>query len=291
MTPFRLGIVGDLHTHWDEIDVSQLNQCNYDLLYFTGDLGGGTPESTLRVARELSKLRTATLVMPGNNDTFDIAELAAELTYRSGLSRLAQMRQTDSPDDPPTTNLKLCGYSLHPLSGTASDMTLIAARPHSLGGNLLSYPEFMTASYGISSLEHSIERLCGLVDQVETSQIMFISHNGPTGLGDKPHDMWGCDFKPDGGDWGDPDLRAAIEYAGQTGKRVTGVIAGHMHLKTKHGALRDWHKQRNGVVYINAARVPRIYAAEDDVVRHHIAITVNGEELKAEEILLPQYAG
>ena len=41
MTGLRLGVVGDLHTHWDDIDVVQFNATSYDVLFFTGDLGGG----------------------------------------------------------------------------------------------------------------------------------------------------------------------------------------------------------------------------------------------------------
>ncbi len=74
---FRLGVIGDLHTHWDRIDVNQFAGTDYDLLYFTGDLGGGTPESCLRMAREMAALRHPTLVMPGNNDTVEIERLAA----------------------------------------------------------------------------------------------------------------------------------------------------------------------------------------------------------------------
>ena len=72
---FRLGVIGDLHTHWDRVDVNQFAGTEYDLLYFTGDLGGGTSESCLRMAREMAGLHHPTLVMPGNNDTVDIEHL------------------------------------------------------------------------------------------------------------------------------------------------------------------------------------------------------------------------
>ena len=53
---FRLAIIGDLHTHWDDVDVAQFAHSDYDLLYFTGDLGGGTPDSSLRVARTMAPM-------------------------------------------------------------------------------------------------------------------------------------------------------------------------------------------------------------------------------------------
>jgi hypothetical protein len=78
----RLGVIVDLHTHWDNVDVAQFAGTDYDLLYFTGDLGGGTPDSRLRMARAMAGLRHPTLVMPGNNDTVDIEQLAAELAHQ-----------------------------------------------------------------------------------------------------------------------------------------------------------------------------------------------------------------
>ena len=67
MTSIRIGVVGDLHTHWDDIDVAQFGRSDYDLLFFIGDLGGGTADSSLRIARSIARLDKETLVMPGNS--------------------------------------------------------------------------------------------------------------------------------------------------------------------------------------------------------------------------------
>jgi|TARA_Y100000294_G_scaffold160000_1_gene163312 hypothetical protein len=58
----RIGIVGDLHAHWDDVDAMQLSDCDYDLLLFTGDLGGGARDSSLRMARSMSRLTLPALV-------------------------------------------------------------------------------------------------------------------------------------------------------------------------------------------------------------------------------------
>ena len=282
-------MVGDLHTHWDEVDVAQFDSSDYDLLYFTGDLGGGTPDSTLRIARVMSRLRTPALVMPGNNDTVDINELAAELTHRTGLSRLASMRAGDDSRQSPPADVRLCGYSTHRISQGAIDLTLLAARPHSMGGPDLAFSDYMQATYGIANMQASTERLLALVDEVQTEDLVFLAHNGPTGLGDEPHHMWGCDFKPGGGDWGDPDLNAAIDYARKCGKRVIAVIAGHMHLRTKSGAERDWYGKVDGTVHLNAARVPRIYNRDNDVHRHHVSVIVRRGGVEVREVELAQY--
>ncbi|MEZ7972688.1 MAG: metallophosphoesterase [Pseudomonadales bacterium] len=282
---FRLGIVGDLHSHFDTFDVHQFNALAYDLLFFTGDLGGGTRESSLMMARMLANLRGSVLVMPGNNDTVDIQQLAAELTHRQGLGRIMAITQqsTESAD------IALCGYSLHRIVVSDRRVTLLAARPHSMGGPDLTFPDYMAKTYSIHSLEDSEARIRRLVDEAD-EEIIFLAHNGPLGLGDGPQDIWGCDFKPDGGDWGDPDLATAVAYAKSVNKRVLAVIAGHMHLRTKQGLERPWKVLDDGIVYVNAARVPRIFNGSDDVYRHHIQLHIGVDSLSVEERLLPQDA-
>ncbi|TXS95182.1 hypothetical protein FV139_04590 [Parahaliea maris] len=281
----RLGIVGDLHTHWDQVDVHQLAGCDYDLLYFVGDLGGGLPDSTLRIARSIAQLSCPTLVMPGNNDTVDINELAAELALQQGARQLLALGRDDT--GPP--DIRLCGYSHHLIEAVDFAVSLIAARPHSMGGPTLSFPDYMADTYGIDSLEQSTERLCALVDEAEAEHLVFLAHNGPLGFGEAPDAMWGNDFKPGGGDWGDVDLSRAIDHARARGKSVLAVVAGHMHLRTKQGAERPWLADVDGTVYINAARVPRIFSGKDDVYRHHVSMTLGPGGVAVEEVLLPEY--
>jgi len=286
---FKIGVVGDLHTHWDDIDVHQFDQSPYDLIFFTGDLGGGTPDSTVRVARTISKLSKPALVMPGNNDTIDTAELAAELTHRAGIAALSEMRArpTDRAESRP--HVQVCGYSTHRYQRDGElDVTLVTGRPHSMGGPELSFPDYMHESYGIRSLQESQDRLMSLVEDTKSEQLIFLSHNGPNGLGGDPLDIWGADFKAGGGDWGDPDLTAAIDYAVASHKQVLAVIAGHMHVKTKSGEDRTWRTRAAGIEYVNAARVPRIFSGHDDVHRHHLSVSVRPGEVNIAEVLLPQ---
>lgn len=134
--PFRLAVVGDLHTHWDQVDLQQFAGTDYHLLFFTGDLGGGTPESTLRVARGIGQLDKPALVMPGNNDTWDINELAAELAHQNGLNQLLSIASAREEQFSP---VELCGYSVHYIEAGGYRVALIAGRPHSMGaGAVLS---------------------------------------------------------------------------------------------------------------------------------------------------------
>jgi len=282
---FRLGVIGDLHTHWDNVDVAQFAGTDYDLLYFTGDLGGGTPDSCLRMARAMAGLRHPTLVMPGNNDTVDIEQLAAELAHQNGLNRLLSMAGNEQAVHP----ILLCGYSRHSIYLEDLDIDLIAARPHSMGGPDLSFPDYMRDTYGINDLQASAQRLVELVEESTADRLVFLAHNGPLGLGEHPGAMWGCDFKKDGGDWGDADLTHAIAHATALGKEVLAVIGGHMHLRTKCGKDRPWKTQRENITYINAARVPRIFSTGDDVYRHHVSVTIDANGIQAEEVLVPEY--
>jgi uncharacterized protein (TIGR04168 family) len=293
MSTIRIGVIGDLHTHWDDHDVAYFNGSDYDLLLFTGDLGGGLRDSTLRVARMLSKLVKPTLVMPGNNDVGDVRELAAELAHRGAMRRFAAARRGLPGDagglDEPA--VRLCGYSAHRIGPALRTVTLIAGRPHSMGGDELSFGEHMRSAWGVESMAGSAARLIELVERADTQDLLFLAHNGPTGLGEEPTDMWGCDFRPGGGDWGDPDLAVAIEHAIARGHRVLAVIGGHMHLGTRCGRERPWQRERDGILFLNAARVPRIFAADDDVNRHHVAITVTPDAIELAEVLVGQYAG
>lgn len=282
---FQLGVVGDLHTHWDGVDLQQFAATDYDLLFFTGDLGGGSKDSSLRMARLMAQLQQPALVMPGNNDTFDMAELAAELAHQQGLNQLRELADIHTPHHEP---INLCGYSEHRIQVGNRIISLIAARPHSMGGPSLTFPDFMSATYAVTSLDESLLRMKELVEDA-AGEIIFLSHNGPTGLGEREHDMWGCDFKEGGGDWGDPDLAEAISHAKAIGKSVLAVVAGHMHLRTKQGVVRPWLTDTNNTLHINAARVPRIFSDKENVYRHHVRLIISETDMLAQEVLVPEY--
>jgi uncharacterized protein (TIGR04168 family) len=281
---FRLGVIGDLHNHWDDVDLAQFARSDYDLLFFTGDLGGGTPASSLRIARSLSRLQIPTLIMPGNHDTCDLDELGSELVHQQGLSQIHALARNGQTASVP---IRLCGYSSHTVRAGNTEICLIAGRPHSLGGPEFSFPEFMLTHYGIDSLEGSAARLCELVDNAPTDNLIFLAHNGPLGLGGEPDAMWGCDFQEDGGDWGDSDLARAMDHARSRGRRVLGMIGGHMHLRTMQGVMRPWKIRRDGTLYVNASLVPRIFADNDTVYRHHVSVTIDAGGMEAREVLVP----
>lgn len=265
----KLAVIGDVHGLFGDADVAHLNASDYAAVLFVGDLGNYRDGGDLTVARHIAKLTKPTWVIPGNHDAIHLAQLLAEVVRRPNAARLWARRQgrrvaaLAAALGPAT----LVGYDLFTIEARGESVDVIAARPHAMDGGQLSFSAYLSERYGITSLAQSAQRLKGLVEQSTHKRLIFLAHNGPAGLGAARHDIWGCDFLPGAGDWGDTDLRDAIDHARALGKSVLAVVAGHMHHKLRGGGNRTWTVQRDGTLYVNAARVPRIQRR--DGVRHH----------------------
>jgi uncharacterized protein (TIGR04168 family) len=287
-----IAVVGDLHSAWEPEDLGYFNRSDYELILVTGDLGRSRSQDGRRVARSLTHLLPQVLVMPGNNDVEEYPHIRAELTYRRARADLlADTVEPQSASRVPEP-ARLCGYSLHPLHLNGLDITIIAGRPFSMGGPELSFPEALERLYQVRSLAESSERLRALVDAVSTEHVVFMAHNGPTGLGSQAEDIWGRDFDPLAGDWGDPDLREAIEHASSRGRKVLAVVAGHMHwsLHDRPGSMRRWQLQSQGTLYVNAARVPRAFEQAGRTLRQHVRLQLSAAGASAQECLIPDSA-
>lgn len=270
--PTNIAIVGDIHTRWDATDTAWFDTSDYDLIVVVGDLAGFRFAGTRAIAEFLGDIKRPTVVIPGNHDATHAVQLLGESLQRPGMGlpfvgsqgrNLAALREAVSPHP-------LGAYSLHPVG----DVTVLAARPHSMGGPTLSFVPHLTAVWGVRTLQDSTDKLCALVDACETEQVVFVAHNGPAGLGDRRTDIWGCDFRKEEGDWGDTDLQEAIAYAKQVGKKVVAVAAGHMHRRLRGGGDRTFKVIEDRTLYINAAVVPRV---SREGRRHHVHLKiVNG---------------
>jgi uncharacterized protein (TIGR04168 family) len=278
----RFAVIGDIHTHFDAQDVRGLDESGYDLVLFVGDLAGYVDDGR-GVARQIARMQTPAMVLPGNHDGVSLPHLAAEIFDWQAIlgwleldqgRRCAALSEALGP-------VPLVGYSLHDVTAGERAVTVIAARPHSFGGPRLGFRRHLRESYGVESLEDSAARLRRLVDAARHDDLVFLAHNGPTGLGDRRDCIWGCDFRREEGDFGDPDLREAIDHARATGRRVLAVVAGHMHHAIKGGGTRTWRVERESTLYVNAARVPRI----DRHGRHHVAVTIHGDRAEAEAVV------
>lgn len=283
--PPRIALVGDLHAAWDDADAAYFGSSDYHKVLVTGDLGNSGQTNGVKIAQSLSRIRKDTLVMPGNNDARDYAAIVAELHYQAGRSELlAGLVSSRRGSLMQRHRVQICGYSLHPLELDGFDLTLVAGRPFAMGGGELSFAREVRDLFQIESLEASTERLKGLVDAVETEHVVFFGHNGPSGLGVLRESPFGRDFHPAAGDWGDPDLAEAIAHAKGRGLKVLCVLAGHMHWSLRGGGSRTWHVEEGGILYVNAARVPRHARHEQGLRRHHLALTLTRERASVEEV-------
>lgn len=272
LATLSIALIGDLHGHWSDADVAYFNDSNYDALLFTGDLGSGTRKNGVDVARSLARLDKRALVVAGNNDAPFRHEIEAEFRLQNGLAELMRLAPGHPFANQPRNNVVLCGYSVHDVSQRGRALSVVVGRPFAMGGNELSFSEALRDGFGIASMAASSERLCTLVEQAPTRDIVVLAHNGARGLGAERTSIWGCDFRPEAGDWGDEDLSSALEHAARVGKRVLAVVAGHMHRSSK--LQRVGTLQRGGTLFVNPALVPRVLQRAESSVRHHMALEI-----------------
>ena len=174
----------------------------------------------------------------------------------------------------------------NPIPIAGRPLTLLAGRPHSMGGPELAFAEELDRNHGVATMAASTERLLALVAEVDTEELIVLSHNGPRGLGARPTDLWGCDFREGAGDWGDPDLARALDHAREIGKQVLAVVGGHMHLSTRGGEERESHVERDGTLYLNPARVPRISSGRAGTTRAHVRLEIDSRAVRANEVFV-----
>lgn len=283
----RLAVVGDVHLRFDDEDVRRFNAAGYDLVLFVGDLAGYSHRRGLGVARTIARLTCPAVVLPGNHDGVHPAQLGAEVAGIGSLSDALSAVQARRVEELRRAlgAVPLVGYTVVEHRGGAVDLSLVCARPHSMGGPGLAFARYLGNAHGVATLEQSAARLRELIDGAGSDRLVVLAHNGPTGLGSRRSDIWGCDFRRQEGDFGDPDLRDALDHARRCGRRVVAVLAGHMHHRLRGGGARRWCVERDGTLFVNAARVPRIFERDGRLVRHHVAVEIDADGARAREVL------
>lgn len=266
--PIRISVVGDVHDHWEPEDAIALHHLKIDLVLFVGDFGN----ESVAVVRQIAELDIPKAVIFGNHDAWYTATDWGR--KKCPYDRTQEDRVQMQIDLLGETHV---GYGK--LDFPQLGLTVVGGRPFSWGGSEWKYESFYTERYGVRNLAESCQRIVGSVEAAAHETILFIGHCGPTGLGDHPEAICGRDWKPLGGDHGDPDLTAGIAHAQAAGKKVPLVTFGHMHHHLRHrkDRLREQIQvdATQGTVYLNAARVPRIVQTEVHRQRNFSIVTLN----------------
>jgi uncharacterized protein (TIGR04168 family) len=262
-----IAIVGDVHDQWDDADELALQKLGVDLVLLVGDFGNEAVE----VVEAIARLSLPKAVILGNHDAWYTAtDWGRKLRVGKQGDRVQKQLEL--------LGATHVGYSK--LDFPDLQLTVVGGRPFSWGGSTWKNENFYQQLYGIHSLAESTHRIATAAQEAAFETIIFIGHCGPTGLGDQPEDPCGRDWKPLGGDYGDPDLAEAIAKTRTLGKQIPLVAFGHMHHQlhhTKDRLRRPLHVDPEGTVYVNAASVPRIVPTEDDCFRNFTIVTLKQE--------------
>jgi uncharacterized protein (TIGR04168 family) len=245
----QIAVIGDIHDLWERTDQAALKQLGVDLALFVGDFGNEAVE----IVQAIARLDLPIAVALGNHDAWFTATPWGR--QKCPYDRRQEDRVQQQLDLLGEAHI---GYDKRDF--LALRLAVVGGRPFSWGGGEWKYEEFYQQRFGVNSFRESTARMVAAATRCTADTILVLSHNGPSGLGDRPEDPCGRDWYPLGGDYGDPDLQAAIAEIKGLGKTIPLVTFGHMHhqLRHTHAHSRTVVKEIAGTVYLNAALVPRI---------------------------------
>ena len=264
--PVKIAVVGDIHNQWEAEDAIALQELGVDLVLFVGDFGNEAVE-VVRMIASVDRPKAAIL---GNHDAWYSAS-------DWGRKRCPYDREQE---DWVQQQLDLLGdahIGYRYLDFPEFQLSVVGSRPFSWGGNVWKNQEFYQERCGVNSFEESVERIVASAHRATYETIIYVGHNGPSGLGDKAEDPCGKDWEPLGGDHGDPDFAEAITQTQALGKKIPLVTFGHMHHSLRHTKeqLRTpIAVSPEGTVYLNAASFPRIIQTESDSIRNFSLVSL-----------------
>ena len=271
-----VAVVGDIHDQWSDADGQALKALAVDLVLFVGDIGNEAVE----LVQQIAALDLPKAVILGNHDAW----------YSATDWGRKKCPYDRSVEDRVQQQLDVLGdihVGYDKLDLDALKITVIGGRPFSWGGSEWKHARFYQEYYGVNNFDESVALIKQAIDTAAHDHLIFVGHCGPTGLGAEPEAPCGRDWNPLGGDFGDPDLAAAIHYAKGLGKTVSLVTFGHMHHGLRHRKdqlRRRLHLTAEGTLHLNAASVPR-WVQVDGVTRRNFSL-VRLEEATVQETAL-----
>ncbi|MTJ11039.1 TIGR04168 family protein [Anabaena sp. UHCC 0187] len=246
----KIAVIGDVHDQWEVEDGIALKHLGVDLVLFVGDFGNESVE----VVKAIASLDIPKAAVMGNHDAWYSAT-------EWGRKKCPYDR---TKEDWVQEQLDLLGSAqvgYGKLDFPQWNLTVVGGRPFTWGGPEWRFAQMCQERYGVSSLEESADKIVKVVKSVTYENIIFLGHNGPSGLGDRAEDPCGKDWHPIGGDFGDPDFAEAISQSLNMKKTVSLVAFGHMHRTLRHTKKiqrKAVFRSPEGTIYLNAATVPRI---------------------------------
>ncbi|XP_031272572.1 uncharacterized protein LOC116131070 isoform X2 [Pistacia vera] len=224
----RIAVVGDIHDLWNlEEDTKALQFLKPDLVLFTD-------------------LEFPKAVILGNHDSWRTQDFSGKKKNRVQLQ------------------LECLGeehVAYRSLDFPMLKLSVVGGRPFSHGTERMFRKRLLSSRYGVEDIDGSAKRIYKAALGVPGDHlVIFLAHNGPTGLGSEGNDICGKDWEVGGGDYGDPDLAQAIALLKETTKFcIPLVVFGHMHKQLGDGGLRKMIAfGTDNTIYLNGAIVPRV---------------------------------
>ncbi|WP_271253502.1 TIGR04168 family protein [Pseudanabaena sp. Chao 1811] len=268
----KIAIVGDVHDLWQSVeDRLALHTLQVDLTLFVGDFGNESVE----VVQAIADLDLPKAIILGNHDAWYSAS-----DPHSKNSQKKQCPYDRTKEDRVQQQLDILG-KLHVgyswLDFPEFDLSVVGARPFSWGSSKWKKENFYRDRYQVHSFAESTQRITESVSNTKHDTVIFLGHNGPSGLGKEEYSICGKDWKPIGGDYGDPDFAEAIAKTYQMGKSVPFATFGHMHhhLRLNKNRKREVIATNDmGTIFFNSALTPRIVQTNDGYYRNFSLVTL-----------------
>lgn len=266
-----IAVVGDIHDAWDQQDSLALKALGVDLVLFVGDFGNEAVE----LVQAVSRLDLPYAAAFGNHDAW----------YTATPWGTKHCPYDRSQEDRVTQQLEVLGEAHVGYAHRTFphlDLSVVGGRPFSWGGPEWRCAQFYQERFAVSGFAESSARITAAAAATPGKTIIFLGHNGPTGLGEQAEDPCGRDWQPLGGDFGDLDLRSAIAATQAAGKQIPLVAFGHMHHTLRH--TKRVQRQRlcvdaAGTVYLNAACVPRIVKTNQGLRRNFSLVSLQNQQV------------
>lgn len=261
-----IAVVGDVHDLWEHEDQIALEHLDVDLVLFVGDFGNEAVE----VVRDIAAVDLPKAVIMGNHDAWYSAS-------SWGRQKAPYDQSTEDRVQQQLDLLEETHVGFDKLDFPQFALSVVGSRPFSWGGSTWRNNQFYRDRYNIKNFAESTQKIVESAQNAAHETLIFISHNGPYGLGNKTESICGRDWKIEGGDYGDPDLTEAIAQVQNSGKSIPLVTFGHMHheLKIPRGKRRNIVEKIEQTVYLNAACVPRIIRSSQGSKRSFSLVTLS----------------